>query len=89
MPDRESAAHELLETALAVGAAHGVDVVPLLVRTRSAVGATLDESARRGSDAIVLGSPRARHDLDPGGTIEQVLRHAACRVLLAVAPARP
>jgi len=88
LPDLERAAHELLESALATGAAYGVDVVPLLVRTRSTVEAVLEQAASRGSEAIVLGSPRAAHDLVPGRMIEQVLRRAPCRVLLAVAPAR-
>jgi nucleotide-binding universal stress UspA family protein len=79
----ESRAHALLERALAIGATYGVRISPHAVRTRSAAEAILEEAVRGRAEIIVLGVPR---DERLGSTVEYVLKHATCRVMLASMP---
>jgi nucleotide-binding universal stress UspA family protein len=82
VPDKslDAGAREALALARAIGTAHGVDVRTRLVRTRSAAETIVDDAEREGADAIVL---RVRRGSRLGPTVEYVLRHAGCRVLVA------
>jgi nucleotide-binding universal stress UspA family protein len=77
-----------LEEARALGVDHGVDVYGEVVRARSIGHAIVDEASRRHSDLIVLGSsPRWRRQsrfFSP--TVDFVLRHAPCEVLVVAFP---
>ena len=77
-----------LEEARALGADHGVDVHGDVVRARSIGHAIVDEAERRHADLIVLGSsPRWRRQsrfFSP--TVDFVLRHASCEVLVVAFP---
>jgi APA family basic amino acid/polyamine antiporter len=77
-----------LEEARALGADHGVDVHADVVRARSIGHAIVDEAERRHADLIVLGSsPRWRRQsrfFSP--TVDFVLRHAPCEVLVVAFP---
>jgi basic amino acid/polyamine antiporter, APA family len=77
-----------LEEARALGADYGVDVHGDVVRARSIGHAIVDEAERRQSDLVVLGSsPRWRRQsrfLSP--TVDFVLRHASCEVLVVAFP---
>jgi nucleotide-binding universal stress UspA family protein len=84
--EEESHAHALLERALAIGASYGVRIAPRTVRTRSAGDAILDEAARGGAEIIVLGLPPLQTGKSLGRTIDFVLKHAPCRVMLASSP---
>jgi len=77
-----------LEEARALGADHGVDVHADVGRARSIGHAIVDEAERRHADLIVLGSsPRWRRQsrfFSP--TVDFVLRHAPCEVLVVAFP---
>jgi APA family basic amino acid/polyamine antiporter len=86
LPDEEELANRELDEAIAIGASYGIDVVPRLVRERHAGKALVEEAARRGTEIIVMGAPRK--DLSRGKsavfgrTVDYVLKHAPCRVLV-------
>jgi nucleotide-binding universal stress UspA family protein len=73
-----------LDAANAIAELYGVDVTERLVRARSPGRAIVDEAARRNSEIIVMGAPRAERR---GGvfseTVDFVLKHAPCRVMVA------
>jgi APA family basic amino acid/polyamine antiporter len=82
--EEERRADEALDAAAAIAELYGVDLTERLVRARHAGRAIVDEAARRQSEIIVMGSPRA-----PGrravfsDTVDFVLKHALCRVMVA------
>ena len=80
----EARADEALDAAAAIAELYGVDVTERLVRERSAGRAIVDEAVRRQSEIIVMGAPRAER---PTGvfsdTVDFVLKHAPCRVMVA------
>jgi basic amino acid/polyamine antiporter, APA family len=84
----EERAAESLEEARALGADNGVEVIGKTVRARSIGEAIVNEARRRDADLIVLGSaPRWRRQsrfFSP--TVEYVLRHAPCEVLVVAFP---
>jgi nucleotide-binding universal stress UspA family protein len=85
LPDEESAADEALDRAAAIGELYGVDVTGRLVRARSAGRAIVDEAIRRGSEIIVMGAPRRDRPRRAvfSDTVDFVLKHAPCRVMVA------
>ena len=86
----ERKAHDLLDEVRAIGDAYGVDVVGRLVRARRAGRAIVEEAERRNSEIVVMGAPRhdehRRRGRIFGGTVDFVLKHAPCRVMVAAAP---
>jgi APA family basic amino acid/polyamine antiporter len=82
--DEERRADDALDAADAIAELYGVDLTERLVRARHAGRAIVDEAARRNSEIIVMGSPRL-----PGrsavfsDTVDFVLKHAPCRVMVA------
>ena len=85
LADEESRAYEQLDEARAVGEKYGVDVIGRLVRARSAGRAIVDEADRRRSEIIVMGAPRRggrAHRAIFGETVDFVLKHAPCRVMV-------
>jgi APA family basic amino acid/polyamine antiporter len=73
-----------LDAAAAIAELYGVDVNERIVRARSAGRAIVDEANRRQSEIIVMGAPRA--DRARGvfsDTVDFVLKHAPCRVMVA------
>ncbi|HSO01166.1 MAG TPA: universal stress protein, partial [Gaiellaceae bacterium] len=88
LPEQEEAAAESLAEAMLLGEEHGVPVETVTVRSRSIGRAIVDEAAERGADLIVLGSsPRWRRQsafFSP--TVDYVLRHAPCEVLVVAFP---
>lgn len=87
-PDVAARVDASLEEARLLGADHGVDVRTDVVRARSIGHAIVDEARERGVDLIVLGSsPRWRRQsrfFSP--TVDFVLRHAPCEVLVVAFP---
>jgi APA family basic amino acid/polyamine antiporter len=89
--DLEQAANRELDEALAIGDSYGIRVIGRLERARSPGPAIVAEAAARDAEIIILGSPR--HVLTAtqapvfGKTVDYVLRHAPCRVLVAAAEA--
>jgi nucleotide-binding universal stress UspA family protein len=85
MTDEESRAHRVLERAAAIADSYGVGVSTRRVRAREAASGILDQAAISACEIIVLAAPRRRrptHGSIFGGTVEHVLKHAPCRVML-------
>ena len=86
LAERERQADRELDEAVAIGESYGVSVLDRLVRARDAGSAIVDEARARGSEIIVLGAPRRRLGRREravfGRTVDYVLRHAPCRVLV-------
>ena len=86
MPDIERAADRELDEAVAIGESYGVRVLGRLERARSAAKAIVAEAEARNAEIIVLGSPRRGHGASQaavfGKTVDYVLKHAPCRVLV-------
>jgi APA family basic amino acid/polyamine antiporter len=86
----EEAANRELDEAVEIGNSYGVRVHDRLVRARSAGQAIVQEAEQRGSEIIVIGSPRKALTRSQravfGRTVDHVLRHAPCRVMVAAAP---
>lgn len=90
LPGLEEAANAELDEAVAIGDSYGVRVLDRLIRARSAGPAIVAEAERRGIEIIVIGSPRkaltSAQRAVFGRTVDYVLRHAPCRVMVT-APA--
>jgi len=84
--EREREANRELDEAAAIGESYGVRVVTRLERARAAGPAVVDEASARNAEIIVLGAPRKRLTAAQaavlGKTVDYVLRHASCRVLV-------
>jgi APA family basic amino acid/polyamine antiporter len=82
----ETGANRELDEAIAIGDSYGVRVADRLVRARNAGVAIVDEAERRGTEIIVIGTPRKTLTRSQkavfGNTVDYVLRHAPCRVLI-------
>jgi APA family basic amino acid/polyamine antiporter len=87
LPGLEQSANRELDEAVAIGESYGVRVVDRLVRARNAGRAIVEEAERRGTEIIVLGSPRRGRPRSQarvfGQTVDYVLKHAPCRVMVA------
>jgi APA family basic amino acid/polyamine antiporter len=86
LPELEALANRELDEARAIGDSYGVDVIPRLVRGRSAGPAIVAEAESRGTEIIVIGAPRKdagrRKRAVFGHTVDYVLKHAPCRVMV-------
>jgi basic amino acid/polyamine antiporter, APA family len=86
--DLEEQAAASLAEAVLLGDENGVRVEPITVRARGLGKAIVEEAAARGSDLVVVGSsPRWRRQsafFSP--TVDYVLRHAPCEVLVVAFP---
>jgi APA family basic amino acid/polyamine antiporter len=88
LPEELAEANRQLDEARAIGESYGIRVIPRLQRARNSGRAIVDEAARRGSEIIVMGGPR-RMRLSAGrrrifgDTVDFVLKHAPCRVMVA------
>ena len=85
LEEEEERANEVLDGARAIGELYGVDVIGRLVRARTAGRAIVDEAERRHSEIIVMGAPRRdtpRRSIF-SDTVDFVLKHAPCRVMVA------
>jgi len=85
----EETANRELDEAVAIGDSYGVKVLGRLERARSAGLAIVSEAEVRDAEIIVLGSPRrtltASQAAIFGKTVDYVLKHAPCRVLVTAA----
>jgi APA family basic amino acid/polyamine antiporter len=91
LPQEATAANETLDEARAIGDSYGVNVTVRLIRGRRAGKAIVEEASRRGSEIVVMGGPRLRFSSGRraifGETVDYVLKHALCRVMVAAAKA--
>jgi APA family basic amino acid/polyamine antiporter len=85
LPEAEAAADDVLDEARAIGDSYGLAVTTRLVRARSAGRAIVEEAERRGVEIVVIGAPRAERRRQPvfSDTVDYVLKHAPCRVMVA------
>jgi len=88
MLEEEGAAKRTLEAARAIGAARGVNVRTQTLRARLAGEAVVAEAEAAGADLVVLRAPRRKalggRGRIFGKTVDHVLKHAPCRVMVAV-----
>ena len=86
MVGEEHEAHALLERASAVADSYGVGIHPRTVRARDAAAALLAVTEAEPIEIIVIGAPRkgttGKGARIFGSTVEHVLKHARCRVLV-------
>ena len=90
LPEDVAEANAQLDEARAIGDSYGVRVTGRIARTRNIGREIVDESVRRGSEVIVMAGPRrvrlqrGRRQIF-GDSVDFVLRHAPCRVMVATA----
>jgi nucleotide-binding universal stress UspA family protein len=84
LEEEEQAALHALDAAAAIGELYGVPVTERLVRARHAGRAIVDEATSRQSEIIVMGAPRSEGRRAVfSDTVDFVLKHAPCRVMVA------
>ena len=83
LPDEEKRADVALDSASAIAELYGVNFSERVVRARSPGRAIVDEAARRTSEIIVMGAPRSGRGDVFSDTVDFVLKHAPCRVMVA------
>ena len=88
LPEDVREANKQLDEARAIGDSYGVTVIGRIARTRNIGRAIVDEAMRRNSEIIVMAGPRrvrlqtGRRQIF-GDSVDFVLRHAPCRVMVA------
>jgi nucleotide-binding universal stress UspA family protein len=86
MREEEARAHALLRRAAAVAESYGVTVSLQTLRGRDAASAIVAEAVARNTELLVVGAPRRstprRSVAIFGNTVEHVLKHASCRVMI-------
>lgn len=91
MTEEEAHAKHVLRDAARIGDSYGVTVAPRILRGRSAGEAIVEEATRAQSEIIVLWAPRKGRARSKarifGRTVDYVLKHAPCRVMVTAAPA--
>jgi nucleotide-binding universal stress UspA family protein len=92
MREEEARAHALLRRAAAAAEAYGVTVSLQTLRARDAASAIVAEALARNTELLVVGAPRRpssrRSVAIFGKTVEHVLKHAPCRVMIVGTGAR-
>jgi APA family basic amino acid/polyamine antiporter len=83
LPEEDARADQLLDEARATAEIYGVRMIDRIVRARNAGRAIVEEAERRQAEIVVLGAPRGRHRDIFGKTVDYVLKHAPCRVMVA------
>jgi basic amino acid/polyamine antiporter, APA family len=89
MLEDEAAAKGVLEEARAIAYARGVGVRTQVVRARVAGEAIVEEAEQCQTDLVVMRAPRSgRRWRLFGKTVDYVLKHASCRVMVDAPPPR-
>jgi basic amino acid/polyamine antiporter, APA family len=84
LEEEERRADEALDAAAAIAELYGVALIERIVRARSPGRAIVDEATRRQSEIVVMGAPRAEGRRGVfSDTVDFVLKHAPCRVMVA------
>jgi basic amino acid/polyamine antiporter, APA family len=81
-------AGELLDAAQVIADQFDIEMRPVVVTARGAGKAIVAEATTRRSEVIILGTHRKRRIADRvfGGTVDYVLQHAPCEVLVNLVP---
>jgi nucleotide-binding universal stress UspA family protein len=85
MQDEEEHARAALGRARAIAEKYGVSCTTRLLRSRQAADSVVAEAEARHVELIVIAATRRQSRRGPaalGRTVEHVLRHATCRVLV-------
>jgi APA family basic amino acid/polyamine antiporter len=83
LEDEERMADEALDVAAAIAELYGVKFTERLVRARHPGRAIVDDATRRQSEIIVMGAPRGGRGRGVfSDTVDFVLKHAPCRVMV-------
>jgi basic amino acid/polyamine antiporter, APA family len=83
LAEEERMADEALDVAAAIAELYGVKFTERLVRARHAGRAIVDEATSRQSEIIVMGAPRGGRGRGVfSDTVDFVLKHAPCRVMV-------
>ena len=87
MIEEEADAKRVLSEAQAIGEAYGVSVITRIVRARMAGEAIVEQASRSEAEIVVLKAPCKRRSSQRtpifGRTVNFVLKHAPCRVMVA------
>jgi len=90
MLDEEAHAKRVLAEAAAIGDLYGVTVAGRILRGRAAGDAIVQEAHAAETEIIVLSAPRkqrtSRQARVFGSTVDFVLKHSPCRVMVAASP---
>jgi len=90
MTEEEAHAQHVLDDARAIGDLYGVKVASRVLRGRAAGEAIVVEAARTDTEIIVLRAPRKLRSRGSvqvfGKTVDYVMKHAQCRVMVAAFP---
>jgi basic amino acid/polyamine antiporter, APA family len=87
MLQEDAAAKQALEDARAIASLRGVRVRARTLRARVAGEAIVEEAESSNADVIVLRAPRSgRRRRMFGRTVDYVLKHASCRVVVDAPP---
>jgi basic amino acid/polyamine antiporter, APA family len=89
MIEEEAEAKRALDVARAIADSYGVSVAVRVVRARDAGEAIVEAARRANTEIIILRAPRKRGSSRArlfGGTVDFLLKHAPCRVMVAAAP---
>jgi basic amino acid/polyamine antiporter, APA family len=91
MFEAEAQARRVLAESAAIGDLYGVTVAGRVLRGRAAGESIVRAAKNMGTEIIVLSAPRKSrasvHAPVFGSTVDVVLKHAPCRVMVAAAPA--
>jgi basic amino acid/polyamine antiporter, APA family len=83
LEEEERMAEDALDVAAAIAELYGVRFTERLVRARHAGRAIVDDATRRQSEIIVMGAPRGGRGRGVfSDTVDFVLKHAPCRVMV-------
>jgi APA family basic amino acid/polyamine antiporter len=90
MTEEEAHAEHVLDHARAIGDLYGVRVASRVLRARAAGEAIVAEAGEASTEIIVLRAPRKKRSRRAvqvfGKTVDYVLKHAPCRVMVAASP---
>jgi nucleotide-binding universal stress UspA family protein len=88
LTEERANAEAVMRRASTIAEQFGVKLTPIIVTARSAGRAIVGEAAARRSEVIVLGSQSKRRVADRvfGRTIDYVLQHLPCEVIINVVP---
>ena len=86
--DERARADRVLTAAAVIATQFKVKLTPVVVTGRNTGRAIVEEAERRRSEVIIVGTVRKRRIADRvfGGTVDYVLEHAPCEVLLNLVP---
>ena len=91
MIEEEEEAKRVLDVARAIAHGYGVSFSVRVVRARDAGEAIVQEAIRAKTELIILSAPRKPRSSGRGRlfgeTVQFVLKHSPCRVMLATSPA--